>query len=292
MRSINLLIIGFMLLSSWSTAYVYQSTYVVSGRLDSKTNDEFAHDSVNGSGDQVCTRILESDYGFSKLFSRYILKNSTRGGNGYSMSLNAYGMSHSTIFLGDNISSSNMAKFDDNTGVATYFNVKANGTMSESLKISTDGPLNNDLVASKVEGMFNFKSSFTEVKTPEYDTLRLASQLASIDLDSILTGIPESGDSDLNATKMQAKLKNDLEETNKKDISPSGITADDFDTIVGTANNTTESQSPKFDGLNVDDTSAYYQLKRDNVFVHSVQPHLNWTRDAPVKLGRYPVNSI
>ncbi len=289
MRFINWLIIGFMLLSSWSTAYVYQSTYVVSGILDSKTNDEFAQDSVNGSGDQVCTRTLESDYGFSKLFSRYILRNSDSRSNGYSMSLNANGMTHSTIFSGDNISSSNLAKFDDNTGVATYFNVIANGTMTESLKLRTDGPLNNNLVASKVAGMFDFKSSFTEVKTPEYDTLRLSSELAKIDLNSILKGIPESGDSDLNVTKMQSKLKNDLETTTRTDISPSGISADDFEGIRGTANNTTESQPPKFDGLNVENTSAYYQLKKDNVFVHSVLPDFKLTREDPVKLGRYPV---
>lgn len=286
MQSINWLIIGFLVLSSCSTAYVYQSTYAVSGRLDSKTNDEFAQDYAKGVGDQVCSRTLESDYGFSKLFSRYILKNASSEDNGYSMSLNANGMSHGVSFLGDDISSSNLVKFDDNTGVASYFNVKANGTMDESLKLNRDGPINNDLVASQVEGMFSFKSSFTEVKTPEYDTLRLASELDSIDIESILEGIPESGDSDFNVTKMQDDLSKDLVKSNQKDVLPNDFGGlEDFEPLIGTTN-TTESLPQRLDVTN---TSAYYQLKRDNVFAHSVLPNLQLTRDNPVKLGRYPV---
>jgi len=287
MRFINWLIIGFVVLSSCSTAYVYQSTYAVSGNLDSKTNEEFAQDSAKGSGDQVCTRTLESDYGFSKLFSRYVLKNASDGNNGYSMSLNANGVSHSVSFLGDNISSSNLVKFDDNSGVASYFNIIANGTMDESLKLNRDEALNSDLVASQVEGDFSFKSSFTEIKTPEYDTLRLVSELESIDVDSILEGIPESGDSDLNVTKMQGDLSKDLVKSNKDDVLPDDFGGlEDFEPLIGQNVITTESL-PR--GLDVTNTSAYYQLKGDNVFVHSVLPTLKMTRGNPVKLGRYPV---
>lgn len=286
MRSICLLIIGFMVLSFCSTAYVYQSTYAVSGKLDSKTNDEFAHDSVKGSGDQVCSRTLESDYGFSKLFSRYILENATDGNNAYSMSLDAIGVSHGVSFSGVDIISSNMVKFDDNSGVASYFNMKANGTMDESLKLRRSDELNSDLVASKVEGMFSFKSSFTEVKTPEYDTLRLSSELASIDLDSILTGIPESGDPDLNVTKMQEAMSNDLVDSSKKDVLPNDFGGlEDFEPIISTTNETV----PQSNRLDVTNTSAYYQFKGDNVFVHSVLPNFQMTREEPVKLGRYPV---
>ncbi|HNX92868.1 MAG TPA: hypothetical protein PKI17_05020 [Syntrophomonas sp.] len=283
-----MLIIGFMVLSFCSTAYVYQSTYAVSGKLDSKTNDEFAHDSVKGNGDQVCSRTLESDYGFSKLFSRYVLKNTTDENNTYSMSLDANGVSHGVSFSGADILSSNMVKFDDNSGVASYFNMKANGTMDESLKLSRDDALNNDLVASKVEGMFTFKSSFTEVKTPEYDTLRLSAELASIDLDSILTGIPESGDPDLNVTKMQAAMSNDLENASKNDVLPNDFNElENFDEpLIGT----TIKIEPISNRLDVTNTSAYYQLKRDNVFVHSVQPVFNMTREEPLKLGRYPMS--
>jgi hypothetical protein len=286
MRSITWLIIGLIVFSFCSSAYVYQSSYALSGKLDAKTNDEFAQDSAKGSGDQVYTRTLESDYGFSKLFSRYLLENASDESNSYSMTLNAYGVSHGISFLGEDIKSSNLVKFDDNSGLASYYNMVANGEMDESLKLPRDNSVNSGLATSKIEGEFSIKSSFTEAKTPEYDTLRLVSELDAIDVDSILEGIPSSEDPDLNVTKMQNDLSSDLQASINKDVSPDSIqNSDDWEFGIGTVTEVT----PPFRGLELRYTSAYNQSKADEVFAYRIKPEVQKTRDTPIRLGRYSV---
>ena len=166
MQSVIWLIIGFVLLSSCSMAFVYNEDIVISGKLEAKTNGELAQDSAKGSGIQVYARNLESDYGFSRLSSRYI-NNANIGSpnqsepNSYSMNMGAYGINHGISFSGGKIAANNLIKIDDASGVASYFNMVANGKMDESLKNIQDNrnirgnSLGSDLATTHVEGQFS-----------------------------------------------------------------------------------------------------------------------------------------
>ena len=301
MRSVIWLMVGFVLLSSCSIAFVYnEKIKLYSGDLDAKTSDELAQDSAKGSGDQVYSRTLESDYGNSRLFSRYINNAGTSSGNSYSMNMDAYGVSHGISFSGGKIASSNLIKIDDISGVASYFNMIANGTMDESLKSIQDNRnvrgnnLGSDLATTHVNnGNFSLSSTYTDTKTAQDDARRMLSELEDVDVD--LKPNAESGDQDFNATNMQAKLGDDLKEKiSNPDISPDKVVDlnDDLGFILPT-NTTggTKLGDPKR-GIELMNTAAFNESKSDTIFAFRVRPTqgpLQATRVAPVKLGRFPV---
>jgi hypothetical protein len=310
MRSVILLIIGFVLLSSCSIAFVFNEKIELSGKLDAKTNDELAQDSAKGSGDQAYTRTLESDYGYSRLFSRYI--NEVNGSlanqnepNSYSMNMDAYGVNHGISFSGGKIASSNLIKIDDTSGVASYFNMVADGKMDESLKNILDNRnirgnnLGNDLASTHVEGQFSLSSTYTDTKTAQDDKRQLLSELEEIDVDLKLNA--ESGDQDLNATKMQDKIGSDLAAgIENPDISPDQVIDKDTDSdlAIGFGSNVTDAIGPGDwrRGLELMNTAAFNELKSDKIFAYNVRPKngtsigpIKATRVTPLKLGRFPV---
>lgn len=303
MRSIIWLIIGFVLLSSCSMAFVYNEKITVSGKLDAKTSDELAQDSAKGSGgDQVYTRNLESDYGFSKLFSRYINDDNASSANepnSYSMSLDAYGVNHGISFSGGKIESSNLIKIDDTSGVASYFNMIANGKMDESLKniqenreVRRNNNFDGDLATSHVEGKFSLSSAYTDTKTGQDDARQLLSELDAIDVE---LKPAESEDPELNATKMQEKLEDDLNKAiSNPDISPDKVTDLTDDIAFGVGTNVTGGIEPGSSkrGLELMNTAAFNESKSDEIFAFRIRPshgNLQATRIAPLKLGRFPV---
>ncbi len=301
MRSAIWLIIGFVLLSSCSNAFVYNEKIELSGKLDAKTNDELAQDSAKGSGDQTYSRTLESDYGSTRLFSRYINNaNSTNQDepNSYSMNIDAYGVSHGMSFSGGNIVSSNLVTVDDTSGMASYFNMIANGKMDEALKNIQDNRcvrgnnLGSNLASTHVEGQFSLSSSYKDTKTAEDDARRLLSELEEIDVD--LKPSAESWDKD-NATRMQEKVASDLTANKVAEVSP--------DKVVNSANELEFLESDKATGgaslgslkrgLELMNTAAFNESKSDKIFAFRVRLNetvpLQATRVTPVKLGRFPV---
>jgi hypothetical protein len=285
-------------------AFVFNEKIAVSGKLDAKTSDELAQDSAKGSGEgQVYTRNLESDYGYSRLFSRYINNDNASPANqdnSYSMSLDAYGVKHGISFSGGKIVSSNLIKFDEISGAASYFNMVAKGKMDESLKNiqnNRDVRGNNygsDLATSHVEGQFSLSSTYTDAKTAQDDARQLLSELDAIDVE--LQPNAESGDPDFNATKTQDKLADDLNQSNDlENISPDQATNlnNDFGFGVGTNATGGIELGSQARGLELMNTSAFNESKSDEIFAFRIRPpnggKLQATRTAPIKLGRFPV---
>ena len=307
MQSVIWLIIGFVLLSSCSMAFVYNEDIVISGKLEAKTNGELAQDSAKGSGIQVYARNLESDYGFSRLSSRYI-NNANIGSpnqsepNSYSMNMGAYGINHGISFSGGKIAANNLIKIDDASGVASYFNMVANGKMDESLKNIQDNrnirgnSLGSDLATTHVEGQFSLRSAYKDTKTAQDDARQLLSELEEIDVD--LKPNAESGDPDLNETKTQDKLGNDLKAIQNANVAPDKIMdpANDIGFIEGeNATGGIQLGSSKR-GLELMNTAAFNESKSDKIFAFRVRPKqgmldmpLVATRVTPIKLGRFPV---
>jgi hypothetical protein len=307
MQSVIWLIIGFVLLSSCSIAFVYNEEIVISGRLDAKTNDELAQDSAKGSGIQIYMRNLQSDYGFSRLSSKYIndandSSPNQNEPNSYSMNMGAYGINHGISFSGGKIAANNLIKIDDASGVASYFNMVANGKMDESLKNIHDNRntrgnnLGSDLATTHVEGQFSLRSAYKDTKTAQDDARQLLSELEEIDVD--LKPNAESGDPDLNETKTQEKLRNDLEAIKNANVAPDKIIdpANDIGLVEGeNATGGIELGSPER-GLELMNTAAFNELKSDKIFVFRVRPKqgaqelpLEATRITPIKLGRFAV---